>query len=539
MRIITLILAIIPVCLLLGLSGCASAEKTPEAELSRIEDLPHYEPPMPPLRLHDEPQFDFIQSVDYGAVYPYIGQVVKANWGSDYPLYGFIDTEGRIICEPIYNVVSLMTYGEKSAYAVSRFVYPDGVNWSGENNGANGFWGVISADGSFYGKFDEVYIGGEYNTIPFNYEYIPVKTGGKWGAIDFDGEKLLSCVYPNAPLFSEGLAAVYNDAEDLKELVEYYDAKIPYRYIDTSGETVLGTYERPPMPGEYFMVDMSRYDLHLEAAVFQNGRAMNFEGWYYGFIDKAGSLVIPREFSLLQSEQFRWNEHGFIPVCIAEVEEKMTDWGYNQILYVSDGDNDLVKFALIDSSGQRDAEWMSSRRLNYNNGYYIARDVEWRVISVYDSMGNKVFGKSHDFSNGYVINQLDEATWRITGNGTNSDISTLALYYVYGGWFQCHQWDGDDIRYWMWNAQTGETNENTFGLFASDSKRDLSICLLYNDNITKYGVMNEAGEMLIDFKFDRLEWIGDKYLAVHGRYGGLLDARGEWIAKIPLVYNYD
>ena len=518
-----------------------------KAAFPRLAALPRYALESPP-RIYDKPMLDFVPSGEYKAVYPYIGQ------GSGYyGFYGFADANGRIICEPVYNNVSLVTYEDKSAYVVSRKVFPDGIDLEREDLGAVGLVAIISADGAFYAEYDDVYtvnrsLAFDNDEFIFNpiltceYEYIPVKKGCKWGAVGFDGTEALPCAYPNAPLFSEGLAAVYVNADRLETLDEYFEAKIPYNYIDAYGNIMLGPYERPPNAGESIASDMPYYYFrNLEAAVFNNGRAMNFDkDGKYGFIDKSGKLVIPRVYTLVNFEQFGWNKYGLALVCLADVTELENEWEtWYQFRYGNENVNNAQYF-LIDVNGTHIAEWECRMMSIYDRGdYYRVWNDQGRISAVFDHAGNAIpIEGDRAFWNGYSIGEQANDTWRVSGNGVSNTVNASYIDWLLGDWFSCYDSATGAGR--IWNAQTGEERPGHY--YAYSHGQDASICTQNLDagySKTRYGVMNDAGEVLIDFKFDWLSKIGDKYYAVQGNYGGLLDEGGEWFVKVPMLENFD
>ena len=184
------------------LTSCQAND--PTVDLSRVLNLPRHSPPEMPPRYRAEPVLDFIPSTSYGSVYPFIGQMnisTEHFFISRSYLIGFIDAQGRIICDPVYNDVQILSYKDQFVYVVTRKSFPQGIEHAPES-----FVSVISSDGAFYGRFDEVYI--SYSFMPFEHEYIAVRRGDRWGVIGFCGTQILPFNYINAPLFSEGLAAV-------------------------------------------------------------------------------------------------------------------------------------------------------------------------------------------------------------------------------------------------------------------------------------------------------------------------------------------
>jgi hypothetical protein len=525
------------------LTGCSKLYDS-EVNLARLESLPRYKQHAS-SRLYAEHVSNFIPSGNYGTVYPYLGQINHLDkdtywWGSSISLYGFATADGSIICDPVYDSVSAITYGDKLAYVASRTVDPNRL-WGLDHNLNGNITAVMSADGSFYSEFDSVYITNPL-ILPFEYEYIPVQKNGKWGVIDFDGTEILPCVYPNAPLFSEGFAAVYEDNEELETLTDDYNANTPYYYINVTGEIVLGPYERPMWVGERYLFDFDLYDLNLEAAVFHNGRAMNFNGYHYGFIDVAGELVIPQKYTLIGRNQFGWNEHGLAFVCVAEVTETQAEWDldYTYYLYGKDG---IVTYALIDVYDNRIAEWTCppSAFPYGEGGYIVVRDGYWQISALFDVAGNTLPLPILDadyFFNGYFLkmtSDVDTTEWYFSGNGISRTVKADSAQWFYGDWFILSSFGYENVEYRRLNLQTGEEFHSTEAFFAS--ARDENRIIIHDG--MNYGVISSAGEEIIEPAFRVLEPIGDNYFAVSGKYSGLVSDCGEWIVKTLLIRNAD
>lgn len=92
-------------------------------------------------RLSDEPITDFIPSEDYGMVTPFLGVENQFNNNEGQSLYGFMDKDGRIICDPVFDTAMVLDDG---SIFVKQYVR-DSKKTDGEAK-----MGMISKDGSGY-----------------------------------------------------------------------------------------------------------------------------------------------------------------------------------------------------------------------------------------------------------------------------------------------------------------------------------------------------------------------------------------------------
>ena len=268
--------------MLILLSGCGKTASPGETVVPHASDASS--------SVNDPKHPGLVPRDDYGKIFPYVGRLKKSArtpvkiqsfWdGRDSLLYGFIDQNGNIICEPFYDDVELLTYGNKYAYLLTYSTgEPDYTTC----------YAIAGADGSFvyeysatefdyYSFFDGVSLHSKPSELYYKetdaYEYIPVVKDGKWGVIDYDGKQILPYSYLNAPLFNEGLAAVMeNDGES-------------YYYIDSSGAKILGPYS----------ANLDFFYENLKSFVFYRGRALYYYGGW-GFIDKSGRRITERQYT--------------------------------------------------------------------------------------------------------------------------------------------------------------------------------------------------------------------------------------------------
>jgi hypothetical protein len=365
--------------------------------------------------------------------------------------------------------------------------------------------------------------------------------------------------YLNAPLFSEGLAAVLLTDAGREwgsfQAEDWHRWRVPghewvmdyYVYVDENNNTVLGPYERPPHFLMSLYVDGTPSDANLEAAAFRNGRAINFEGLNYGFIDRTGELVITREFNLMTHTQFGWNEHGYILVCTEKP------------IFHANGliDDEQVDFALIDVYGNRILEF---RGVYY--GWFMRDDGSITLMNnygfitqIFDSAGNEVplAFEPWSYINGYLLGRGDpqfrsNTYISVAGNGIDktTPIPVYSISHIFGDWFQLavlreHPMQPYIGRNYLWNVQTDELREADADMFfwwheplngAFRVGRPGS-----GGHLT--GLMDSDFNIIIDIMFDELTPINGYFLARQGNVGGLVDGAGNWVVRTPLFGNND
>ncbi|MDR0905064.1 MAG: WG repeat-containing protein [Oscillospiraceae bacterium] len=290
--------------LILAIAACAPApaevpsESPSAAPIAEPSESPSVTPPeIPPLsrfslderfeRWYAEPVRAFRPSADYGAIYPFIGAVSTFDlWGEPWErsCYGFATADGKIVCDAVYPTIDTATDGNKLIYVAERV-----VERVGEYDAISETV-VISADGSFAQTYEDAYLyGGD--------GYVSVKSGGKWGVIDFDGREIFKPQFAAPPIYGDGLFAVISD--------DY----ATYRYIDASGAAVLGPYAL--YLEDWYLHDndeaFSNLCSFLRGFAFAGGSAPyigtaergEYGNWTFtfGYMDKNGDPITEPEFS--------------------------------------------------------------------------------------------------------------------------------------------------------------------------------------------------------------------------------------------------
>ena len=501
-------------CILLmaaTLASCAKKEKLPSPAVTtpeisfeeRLSALAPYTPPEELERYWGGAVGEFIPSDDYGRVYPYIGQVQEISqdedsyyedkdyWYTGSLLYGFVDEKGRIICDPVYKEAELLTYENKNAYIMHKIAYPqgivydEGITWIIDEQ-----YSVISAYGSFAGIYEDVYTGDFFNRK--SYEYIAVKKDGLWGAIDYDGTEILPCQYFNAPLFSEGLAAVFENSNFEHNYGTYNYSLDTYYYINPDGDNVLGPFLGP-----------SHFP-RLDILAFSHGRALSFDSDFYGFIDTYGNLVIPKIYTnnIYDTDGTKgYHENSLAIVCIMEED----GYGFNF--------NDAL-WGLIDVNGKYIVPLRKATSViqegDYYSFYYDNRESyessEKEIFNYTDGKITIINEKSKETLNAWHGRCLDGDIF-ITDSGI-INIKTNEVYY---------------------NGEIPPFSHEA--VFQLDDGRSCIIGYKYGSNAPKFGVMDKNGPIL-DFEYDALKWVGGYFCAAQGDHGGLLRPDGTWFVKV-------
>ena len=131
---------------------------TPSPGFSRVENLSPYTPPAAAPRKYSEPVLAFIPADDYAEVYPYLGErgANQYSWQGENTMYGFADAAGEIICDPVYNGVTVVRNGGEFVYAAAQSTFAAGTNQNYDSHDGVSTVTVIGADGKFCGTYDAV-----------------------------------------------------------------------------------------------------------------------------------------------------------------------------------------------------------------------------------------------------------------------------------------------------------------------------------------------------------------------------------------------
>ncbi|MDR0916589.1 MAG: hypothetical protein LBN02_05305 [Oscillospiraceae bacterium] len=256
-RLITLLFAVL---LAVSLAACntPTVEPVPSPSLSPtatptptvgavLPDVPRDYPDEPytptvideiGTQYYGAPRYAFTPSADYGAVVPYIGgKIGRAGPDIDGPnaLVGFATLDGRIICEPVYTDVSVMSDGENTVYIARKLSYINGENVREDI--------MIAASGAWAITANEITDGN-------------IRRGNTWERVNFAGESYL-------PITSDFRIDLYTSADGGTAylITEISDTWFDYEYdISEYYDAEPDTYYRTvylPETLDYYLVDAS------------------------------------------------------------------------------------------------------------------------------------------------------------------------------------------------------------------------------------------------------------------------------------------
>ncbi len=495
---ITLALAAI----LLMLSGCAAQPAAPPSA-SPLKKAPEvsgappsvevflpkgalpdgsYKAQSLPARYYEDITTTLIPRGDYGRIWPYIGAYIKKSWHNS-EFYGLCDENGRIICDPVYHEVNLLEKDGVKLYELIRYEKIDKIRKNSKIT-------LARPDGSWAGEYDEIIThisAREYppykepeKPMPFDWrkditnEYITVRRGEKWGAIDYSGNEILPCVY-RAPLyFSEGLACALSD--DDKEVY----------FIDSSGKKVLGPYQTPQQLDNSYVDFEEPLPLNY-GLVFYEGRTRFYKDGKYGVIDKSGKVLAEPRYDYISS-YFKGTA-------------KYLSGGKDGLL----GPNGEV---LPEASRESPKQTGEQKALSYNEDEKYILDKNSLRLKVKD--GERYFPgvkKVYDLSNGNYLLDIssNNRSWKII-DSEGADVA---------GPFEGHV---EKITSGMIFVHTGEP------------------CILgeYEYWVKLY---DETGKLLIPDRYLFIKPFDSRYLVRTEIFSGLMNPGGKWVIKVPL-YEY-
>ncbi len=139
-------------------------------------------------RLSEERITSLAARGDYGALYPFVGQINVSEGGGEMPVYGLFDAQSRIVCDPVYAEVSCLRYYENGIdIPVPMLRLVESVE--GDPNG----WStsrvrLASLDGSFVSPESYYYV----RTFDFGVLCADTHSASGFTIYDFDGDVLFT-----------------------------------------------------------------------------------------------------------------------------------------------------------------------------------------------------------------------------------------------------------------------------------------------------------------------------------------------------------
>lgn len=321
--------------------------------------------------------------------------------------YGIVSSSGAIIAPVEYGEVGEFIDGLAYVDLKDEFAY-------------NSVGGFIDTSGNI------VVPTGEYEDCkPFSDGLAAVKKDGKWGFIDTSGNIAIPFIYNAAESFSEGLAAVATQDDEISWLYRW-------SFIDANGNTII--------PPQYWMSTAS-IGFGREAPIFHEGLALVtklYEGSAIhgsGFIDKDGNFAVTSSYD--ETEKYiglQEYEIGFFSEGLAAVK-KNGKWGfmdakeniivpleYDEIEPFSDGLARIrknFKYGFIDTNGNIIVQAEYDEAETFTNEF--ARVTKNGQTGIIDAKGNIVIPAEYEaispINEGYVWFQKDSKWGLLDMNG--------------------------------------------------------------------------------------------------------------------------
>ena len=328
----------------------------------------------PLKRYYNEKTTKLFAQNDYGAIYPYIGEILKGEseweWNMDMIRYGICDKSGRIICDPVFENVYAIKKNGKELYVFTK-LYDDIRTIT-----------VTNSSGSRVLEYENIqYISMESTDT----EILCVMKDGKYGAINMDCIEIIAPKYDEWLYFNEGFAAVSVDDNR-------------YAYIDSTEKTVLGPYKKS-------------IGYYADEYTFWGGMAIFVEEGKYGYIDTNGNIIINPRYDMAT----RFNKN-FAIVCEGNEYSVLTKSGETIYGPVAKNIYSLgeAMIQVIDDGGYSHVDFsdrfpMTDSYPQYENG----------VVSI------KLNGRRFEFEDAYNIEVINRERLLINNND-----ESWALYSV-------------------------------------------------------------------------------------------------------------
>ncbi|MDR1735921.1 MAG: substrate-binding domain-containing protein [Oscillospiraceae bacterium] len=317
-----------------------SAGYVPVSPTGGGKDIPDYEQQELQARFYEDFTETLLPRGDYGPIYPFIGALQGAPYGPFNPnlLYGLCTQNGEIVVDAVFHEAEIIERNGQKMYMLRRH-YSDEYEESGGGTGRDhtdttfaaldGSWAATYKDTSY-----DIQKKGRTDLSAPDSDYISVYDGAGWGAIDYAGNVVYPLKERNPVIFTEGLAAVWED-------------EISYWYVDINGKRVLGPYKAPS--NEVWETERSSWYPKLH---FSHGMALYTENGLWGYIDAKGNTAIKPRF---ESADPFYGDYAYIGPF----------WGESHITGTD----------IIDRKGEL-TEMRTSSSMLLENGWFYGHDPE-------------------------------------------------------------------------------------------------------------------------------------------------------------------
>ena len=372
-----------------------------------------------------------------------------------------------------------------------------------------------------------------------NYQYFVLKENNLSGVIDRSGNILIEPTYeeiriPN-PEKAVFVCYAENDSKVLnqnnEEMFSEYELVEPIRLKNVESDlmyekSVLKYYQN----GKYGLIDFEGkqitepiYD-SIDSLPYKEGELLVSQEGKTGVINIKGNLMVDISYGSIEVDGYYKDENkykyaGYITSITTNEGyrygyvnykgQKVLENEYNEISRINDIDDDENAYLISAKNGQYGViknkeqilnnEYQSIRYDGTNNLFVIEKS---RKFGVADINGNVIIEPTYnqiDITGAYLYAQNEQGTTIFNSNGTEANI-----------------------------------NANISILNTDSDKYKIRI---NNDNGSKYGVINESGEQVIEEKYNYIEYLYDNYFIVSNENSklGVIDNKEN--EKIKIEYD--
>lgn len=372
-----------------------------------------------------------------------------------------------------------------------------------------------------------------------NYQYFVLKENNLSGVIDRSGNILIEPTYeeiriPN-PEKAVFVCYAENDSKVLnqnnEEMFSEYELVEPIRLKNVESDlmyekSVLKYYQN----GKYGLIDFEGkqitepiYD-SIDSLPYKEGELLVSQEGKTGVINIKGNLMVDISYGSIEVDGYYKDENkykyaGYITSITTNEGyrygyvnykgQKVLENEYNEISRINDIDDDENAYLISAKNGQYGViknkeqilnnEYQSIRYDGTNNLFVIEKS---RKFGVVDINGNVIIEPTYnqiDITGAYLYAQNEQGTTIFNSNGTEANINT--------------------------NISILNTDSDKYKI------------RINNENGSKYGVINESGEQVIEEKYNYIEYLYDNYFIVSNENSklGVIDNKEN--EKIKIEYD--
>ena len=372
-----------------------------------------------------------------------------------------------------------------------------------------------------------------------NYQYFVLKENNLSGVIDRSGNILIEPTYeeiriPN-PEKAVFVCYVENDSKVLnqnnEEMFSEYELVEPIRLKNVESDlmyekSVLKYYQN----GKYGLIDFEGkqitepiYD-SIDSLPYKEGELLVSQEGKTGVINIKGNLMVDISYGSIEVDGYYKDENkykyaGYITSITTNEGyrygyvnykgQKVLENEYNEISRINDIDDDENAYLISAKNGQYGViknkeqilnnEYQSIRYDGTNNLFVIEKS---RKFGVADINGKVIIEPTYnqiDITGAYLYAQNEQGTTIFNSNGTEANINT--------------------------NISILNTDSDKYKI------------RINNENGSKYGVINESGEQVIEEKYNYIEYLYDNYFIVSNENSklGVIDNKEN--EKIKIEYD--